>query len=67
MKKIRKFEENSLKNIEIDSLEDEIDLKIAISRLKSIKIEELVSQEDFEKKFGIKLDEVEPLKYEEIE
>ena len=67
MKKIRKFEENSLKNIEIDSLEDEIDLKIAISRLKSIKIEELVSQEDFEKKFGIKLDEVEPLKDEEIE
>lgn len=67
LKKIRKFEENSLKNIEIDSLEDEIDLKIAISRLKSIKIEELVSQEDFEKKFGIKLDEVEPLKDEEIE
>lgn len=67
LKKTRKIEENSLKNIEIDSLEDEIDLKHAISRLKSIKFEELVSQEDFEKKFGIKLDEVEPLKDEEIE
>ena len=67
MKKTRKIEENSLKNIEIDSLEDEIDLKIAISRLKSIKFEELVSQEDFEKKFDVKLDEVEPLKDEELE
>ena len=67
LKKTRKIEENSLKNIEIDSLEDEIDLKIAISRLKSIKFEELVSQEDFEKKFGIKLDEVEPIKDEELE
>lgn len=67
LKKTRKIEENSLKNIEIDSLEDEIDLKLAISRLKSIKFEEFVSQEDFEKKFGIKLDEVEPLKDEEIE
>ncbi len=67
LKKTRKIEENSLKNIEIDSLEDEIDLKIAISRLKSIKFEEFVSQEDFEKKFGIKLDAVEPLKDEELE
>lgn len=67
LKKTRKIEENSLKNIEIDSLEDEIDLKIAISRLKSIKFEELVSQEDFEKKFDVKLDEVEPLKDEELE
>ena len=67
LKKTRKIEENSLKNIEIDSLEDEIDLKLAISRLKSIKFKELVSQEDFEKKFGIKSDEVEPLKDEEIE
>ena len=67
MKKTRKIEENSLKNSEIDLLEDEIDLKLAISRLKSIKFEELVSQEDFEKKFGIKLDEVEPLKDEELE
>ena len=60
LKKTRKIEENSLKN-------SEIDLKIAISRLKSIKFEEFVSQEDFEKKFGVKLDEVEPLKDEEIE
>lgn len=67
MKKTRKFEENSLKNSEIDSLEDEIDLKLAISRLKSAKNEELVTQEDFEKKFGVKLDAVEPLKDEEIE
>ncbi|MEF3318220.1 hypothetical protein [Peptoniphilus grossensis] len=67
MKKTRKIEENSLKNSEIDLLEDEIDLKLAISRLKSIKFEEFVSQEDFEKKFGIKLDEVEPLKDEELE
>ena len=67
MKKTRKIEENSLKKSEIDLLEDEIDLKLAISRLKSIKIEELVTQEDFEKKFGVKLDEVEPLKDEEIE
>lgn len=67
MKKTKKIKENSLKNSEIDLLEDEIDLGIAILRLKSIKIEELVSQEDFEKKFGIKLDEVEPLKDEEIE
>lgn len=67
MKKTRKIEENSLKNREIDSLEDEIDLKIAISRLKSAKKEEFVSQEDFEKKFGIKLDAVEPLKDEELE
>ena len=67
MKKTRKIEENSLKNSEIDLLEDEIDLKIAISRLKSIKFEEFVSQEDFEKKFGIKLDAVEPLKDEELE
>ena len=67
LKKTRKIEENSLKNIEIDSLEDEIDLKIAISRLKSIKFEELVSQEDLEKKFGVKLDAVEPLKDEELE
>ena len=67
MKKTRKIEENSLKNSEIDLLEDEIDLKIAISRLKSIKFEEFVSQEDFEKKFGVKLDAVEPLKDEEIE
>ena len=67
MKKTRKIEENPLKNREIDSLEDEIDLKIAISRLESIKNGEFVSQEDFEKKFGIKLDAVEPLKDEELE
>ena len=67
MKKARKIEENSLKNSEIDLLEDEIDLKLAISRLKSAKNGEFVSQEDFEKKFGIKLDAVEPLKDEELE
>lgn len=67
MEKIRKIEENSLKNREINSLEDEIDLKIAISRLKSAKNEEFVSQEDFEKEFGIKLDALEPLKDEELE
>lgn len=67
MKKTRKIEENSLKNSEIDLLEDEIDLKLAISRLKSAKNGEFVSQEDFEKKFGIKLDSVEPLKDEELE
>ena len=67
MKKTRKIEENSLKNSEIDLLEDEIDLKLAISRLKSAKNEELVSQEDFEKLFGVKLDAVEPLKDEELE
>ncbi|MFR6448646.1 MAG: hypothetical protein ACLUN8_02270 [Peptoniphilus grossensis] len=67
MKKTRKIEENSLKISEIDLLEDEIDLELAISRLKSIKIGEFVSQEDFEKKFGIKLYAVEPLKDEELE
>lgn len=67
LKKTRKIEENSLKNSEIDSLEDEIDLELAILRQKSIKFEEFVSQEDFEKKFGIKLDSVEPLKDEELE
>lgn len=67
MKKTRKIKENSLNNSEIDLLEDEIDLKIAISRLKSAKNEEFVSQEDFEKKFGVKLDAVEPLKDEELE
>lgn len=67
MEKIRKIEENSLKKREINSLEDEIDLKIAISRLKSAKNEEFVSQEDFEKEFGIKLDALEPLKDEELE
>ena len=61
MKKTRKIEENSFKNREIDSLEDEMDLKFAISRLKSAKNEELVSQEDFEKLFGVKLDAVAPL------
>ncbi|WP_282925134.1 hypothetical protein [Peptoniphilus genitalis] len=61
MKKTRKIEENSFKNREIDSLEDEMDLKLAISRLKSAKNEELVSQEDFEKLFGVKLDAVAPL------
>lgn len=61
------MEENLLKNKKIYSLEDEIDLKIAISRLKSAKNEEFVSQEYFEKKFGIKLDAVEPLKDEELE
>ena len=67
LKKTRKIEENSFKNREIDSLEDEMDLKLAISRLKSAKNEELVSQEDFEKLFGVKLDAVAPLKDEEIE
>lgn len=67
MKKTRKIEENSFKNREIDSLEDEMDIKLAISRLKSAKNGEFVSQEDFEKKFGVKLDAVEPLKDEEIE
>ena len=67
MKKTRKIEENSFKNREIDSLEDEMDLKLAISRLKSAKNEELASQEDFEKLFGLKLDTVAPLKDEEIE
>lgn len=67
MKKTRKIEENSFKNREIDSLEDEMDIKLAISRLKSVKNEELVSQEDFEKLFGVKLDVVAPLKDEEIE
>ena len=67
MKKTRKMEENLLKNKKIYSLEDEIDLKIAMSRLKSAKNEEFVTQEDFEKKFGIKLDAVEPLKDEELE
>lgn len=67
MKKTRKIEENSLKKSEIDSLEDEIDLKLAISRLKLAKNGEFVSQEDFEKKFGVKLDAVEPLKDEELE
>lgn len=67
MKKTRKIEENSFKNREIDSLEDEMDLKFAISRLKSAKNEELVSQEDFEKLFGVKLDVVAPLKDEKIE
>lgn len=67
MKKTRKIEENSLKNSEIDLLEDEIDLKLAISRLKSAKNGEFVSQEDFEKKFGVKLDAVEPIKDEELE
>ena len=61
MKKTRKIEGNSFKNREIDSLEDEMDLKLAISRLKSAKNEELVSQEDFEKLFGVKLDAVAPL------
>lgn len=61
------MEENLLKNKKIYSLEDEIDLKIAMSRLKSAKNEEFVTQEDFEKKFGIKLDAVEPLKDEELE
>lgn len=61
MKKTRKIEENSFKNREIDSLEDEMDLKLAISRLKSAKNEELVSQEDFEKLFVVKLDAVAPL------
>lgn len=61
MKKTRKIEENSFKNREIDSLEDEMDLKLVISRLKSAKNEELVSQEDFEKLFGVKLDAVAPL------
>lgn len=67
LKKIRKIEENSLRNSKIDSFEDEIDLKIAISRLKSAKNEEFVSQDDFEKKFGVKLDAVEPLKDKELE
>ena len=67
LKKTRKIEENSFKNREIDSLEDEMDLKLAISRLKSAKNEELVSQEDFEKLFGVKLDAVDPLKDEELE
>ena len=67
LKKTRKIEENSLKKSEIDSLEDEIDLELAILRLKSAKNGEFVSQEDFEKKFGVKLDSVEPLKDEEIE
>ncbi len=67
MKKTRKIEENSFKNREIDLLEDEVDLKLAISRLKSAKNEELVSQEDFEKLFGVKLDAVATLKDEEIE
>ena len=67
MKKTRKIEENSFKNRGIDSLEDEMDLKFAISRLKSAKNEELVSQEDFEKLFGVKLDAVAPLKDEKIE
>lgn len=67
MKKTRKIEENSFKNREIDSLEDEMDIKLAISRLKSAKNEKLVSQEDFEKLFGLKLDAVAPLKDEEIE
>ena len=67
MKKARKIEENSLKNSEIDLLEDEIDLKIAMSRIKSAKNEEFISQDDFEKKFGVKLDEVEFLKDEELE
>lgn len=67
MKKTRKIEENSFKNREIDSLEDEMDIKLAISRLKSAKNEELVSQEDFEKLFGLKLDAVARLKDEEIE
>ena len=67
LKKTRKIEENSLKKSEIGLLEDEIDLKIAISRLKSAKNEELVSQEDFEKLFGVKLDAVAPLKDEKIE
>lgn len=61
MKKTRKIEESSFENREIDSLEDEMDLKLAISRLKSAKNEELVSQEDFEKLFGVKLDAVAPL------
>ena len=43
LKKTRKIEENSLKNREIDSLEDEMDIKLAISRLESAKNEELVS------------------------
>lgn len=67
LKKTRKIEENSLKNSEIDFLEDEIDLELAILRLKSAKNGEFVSQEDFEKKFGIKLDAVEPLKDKELE
>lgn len=67
MKKARKMEENLLKNKKIYSLEDEIDLKIAMSRLKSAKNEEFISQDDFEKKFGVKLDEVEFLKDEELE
>lgn len=67
LKKTRKIEENSLKNREIDSLEDEMDLKLAISRLKSAKNEEFVSQEDFERLFSVKLDAVEPLKDEELE
>lgn len=61
------MEENLLKNKKIYSLEDEIDLKIAMSRLKSAKNEEFISQDDFEKKFGVKLDEVEFLKDEELE
>lgn len=67
MKKTRKIEGNSFKNRGIDSLENEMDLKLAISRLKSAKNEELVSQENFEKLFGVKLDAVAPLKDEEIE
>lgn len=67
LKKTRKIEENSLKNREIDSLEDEMDLKLAISRLKSAKNEEFVSQEDFERLFSVKLDAVGPLKDEELE
>ena len=44
-----------------------MDLKLAISRLKSAKNEEFVSQEDFERLFSVKLDAVDPLKDEELE
>lgn len=47
--------------------EDAADIELAMKRLKGQKEEDLISQEEFEKKFGIKFDEIEPLDDDELE
>mgnify|MGYP006979266983 FL=1 len=49
------------------SLEDIKDYYLAKKRLKNLKPEDLISQEEFEKEFGIKFDEIEPLDDDEFE
>lgn len=63
----REAEEQKRRLKAMQEAEDNADIQLAMKRLKGLKPEDLISQEEFEKMHGIKFDEIEPLDDDEFE